>query len=132
MTPITLTLPIYWVDEKKTKPSSTHLIGMNFYRNAFYHTKNKMKKDIEELAINQLPSDITFTQFTVDYSLFYKNPSSDGSNVVALIEKFLLDALQANNTVTNDNVKYHLGSTWSIGGQDKTNPRIEITIKEHE
>ena len=26
------TMPIYWTDVKKTKKSTTHLIGMNFYR----------------------------------------------------------------------------------------------------
>lgn len=128
---VSATLPIYWNNEKKTKKSTTHLCGMNFYRNQHYHVKNKLKKDIEELAINQLKQQAPITtQYTVEYTLYYKSKVCDGSNVIALMEKFFLDALQAANLVAEDNVQYHVGSSWSVGGCDKDNPRCEITVKE--
>lgn len=127
---MTLTLPIYWVNEKKTKASTTHLVGMNWYRNAHHHAQNQMKKDFNELVVNQLnKSDAkNLTSFKITYKLYYKNPSCDGSNIIALIEKFVLDALQAYEVLENDNVKHHLGSSWEIIGQDKDNPRCEITL----
>jgi hypothetical protein len=104
---------------------------MNFYRNAHYHIKNKLKKDIEELALNQLKSYSPITaQYTVEYTLYYKSKVCDGSNIIALVEKFFLDALQAANLVTEDNVQYHVGSSWTVVGLDKGNPRCEITVKE--
>lgn len=127
-----ITLPIYWVNEKKSKKSTTHLVGMNFYRNAHYHIQNKMKKDFSELVKNQLTPDKTFTTFKVTYKLYYKNPSCDGSNIIALMEKFMLDAIQELGVVENDNIKYHLGSTWQVIDQDKGNPRCEIEIEEIE
>ena len=128
---VKLSLPIYWINEKKTKKSTTHLVGMNWYRNAHYFNQNKMKKDFHELVNNQLTnSDLSYKHFKVTYVIHYKNPSCDGSNIVALIEKFLLDSIQELNIVENDTVKQHLGSTWSVAGQDKENPRCEIFIEE--
>ena len=128
---IKLDLPIYWTNVKKTKASTTHLVGANFFRNAHFHVKNKMKQDYHAMVADLLTTTTTSinTPFTVEYKLYYKNPSCDGSNVVSMIEKFFLDAIQEINIVENDNVNYHLGSTWSIGGQDKSNPRCEITLK---
>ena len=62
-------------------------------------------------------------------TLFYRNVNCDGSNIVPLIEKAVLDVLQDCKIVKQDNVRYHLGSTWYIGGQDKENPRCEVTIE---
>jgi hypothetical protein len=101
---------------------------MNWYRNAFYHAQNKMKKDFQELVYKQLGDEVISDQFTLDIGIYYKNASCDGANIAALIEKFTLDALQENKTVVNDNVKYHVGSSWKILGQDKNNPRCEISI----
>ena len=101
---------------------------MNWYRNAHYHNQNKMKKDFHELVTKQLGEETIDNTFTLTLSLYYKNSSCDGANIAALIEKFTLDALQENKTVVNDNVKYHLGTTWSVIAQDKDNPRCEISI----
>ena len=90
-----------------------------------------MKKHFQDLVIEQLPLAYKqLSQFTVHYNLYYKSPVCDGSNIVALIEKFLLDALKEHSLIIDDNVNYHLGSSWQIISQDKINPRIEATIKE--
>jgi hypothetical protein len=67
-------------------------------------------------------------QFKTRYTYYYKNPSSDASNVVTQIEKFMLDALIEINVIDNDNVKCHIGSSWKVGGCDKYFPRVEIQI----
>jgi hypothetical protein len=46
-----------------------------------------------------------------------------------MFEKFILDSFQTLGITNQDNVKYHLGTTWSVGGEDKLNPRVEITLK---
>lgn len=124
-----LTLPIYYTQEFKTKPSKTFLVSMNWYRGAFYHIQNEVKKHYHSLVQEQKPEG-KFSTFHVDYSLYYKNPSCDASNVIALIEKFTLDALKDCDTIIDDKVKYHLSSSWAVLGQDKENPRVEITIKD--
>ena len=90
-----------------------------------------MKKYFQELVLEQLPPvEQQLKQFTVNYKVYYKSPVCDGSNIVALIEKFYLDAIKVHGLISDDNVNYHLGSTWSVAGQDKDDPRVEITIKE--
>lgn len=89
-----------------------------------------MKQDFHELIKNQLNGETIAGKFTVHTKLYYKNPSSDGRNVVPMVEKFLLDALQEAGVIVNDNVKYDMGGSWEVAGQDKLNPRVEITIEE--
>ena len=125
---ITFELPIYWTQKYKTKPDKTVLAGMNWYRNAYFHAQNAMKKEFHELVCDQLDGEVVDGLYKLHLKIYYKNATCDGSNVAALIEKTALDALQAHNTVTNDNVKFHIGTTWEIGGQDKTNPRCIVTV----
>ena len=127
-TNISFELPIYWTQHYKTKADKTVLVGMNFYRNAHHHAQNSLKKHFHELVIQQLSSDAVEGLYRLHLKIYYKNATCDGSNVAALIEKFALDALQSHNTVVNDNVKFHIGTTWEIAGQDKTNPRCIVTV----
>ena len=128
---MTVILPIYYTQEFKTKPNKTSLVGMNLYRNAHYFLQNNMKKHFQDLVIEQLPPVVEVVQqFTVTYKLYYKSPVCDASNIVALIEKFYLDAIKEHGLIIDDNVNYHISSSWQVIAQDKTNPRIEVTIKE--
>lgn len=125
-----ITLPIYWTEVKKTKPNKVWLCGLNNYRNWHYHTSSKWKNDFHQLVIDQLPnSSPTIDKFTLHIKFYYKNVC-DASNVVPLMEKVLLDTLQEEGIIINDNVNYHLGTTWEVSGRDKENPRVEITITE--
>ena len=124
-------LPIYYIQEFKTKANKTHLVGMNLYRNAHHFLQNAMKKYFQELVLEQLPPvEQQLKQFTVNYKVYYKSPVCDGSNIVALIEKFYLDAIKTHGLISDDNVNYHVGSTWEVAGKDAINPRVEIAIKE--
>lgn len=125
---IKLTVPVYYTNTYKTKKNKTFLVSLNWYRNAHYHEQNKIKSFYHDLISNQLGTYSITNQFKVHYQLHYKNPVCDGANIIALMEKFTLDSLQENNSVVNDNVKYHIGSTWEVIGQDKDNPRCEISI----
>ncbi|AGM46930.1 hypothetical protein AD45P2_00570 [Alteromonas phage vB_AmaP_AD45-P2] len=125
---IKITLPIYWTQHFKTKKDKTVLVGMNWYRNAFYIVQNKMKQKFSGLVEDQLDGTRIQGPYTLHIDLYYKNPTCDGSNIVALMEKVALDALQHNKAVEQDNVLFHLGTTWNVAGRDKENPRCEISI----
>ena len=104
---------------------------MNWYHNTNPFTYQKAKKEYAELTLNQLPKlDTPISRFSVEYQLYYKNTACDGSNIIALIEKMFLDALQHANIVTNDNVTCHIQSTWTAVNKDVDNPRCHITVKE--
>lgn len=122
---VSLSLPIYYSGFGKTV-----LIGSNWSRNAHYMKLNKVKKHYHKLVF-LLIRDFTpiVGAYTVSYTYFYKNTLSDGSNVVSQIEKYFLDGIQEIGLVQNDNVNFHLGSNWVIGGKDIKNPRVEITVK---
>lgn len=121
-------LPIYWTQHYKTKKDKTVLVGMNWYRNAHHHSQNAMKKHFHSLVGPQVSMIPNLGKFKLTIEIYYKNSSCDGANIAALIEKFTLDALQEQEVILNDNVQYHLGSTWEVAGQDKDNPRCLITI----
>jgi len=126
------TLPIYYTQTFKTKEDKTFLVGMNRWATEHYHLKNSIKQTWQQLILDQIAENNIgpiLTPYKVHYKLYWKNPNCDGSNIIALSEKIFLDALQE-NIVQQDNVKWHMGSSWDNMGQDKLNPRVEITIKE--
>ena len=123
-----ITVPVY-LNLTKTKQT---FVAMSWFRNAHFHSQNKAKKMMHELLIPQLTN---FRPVTLYYSAlyvyYYKNVVSDLPNAGALASKFFNDSLQTLNLVPNDNVKYLLAEHYVVGGQDKSNPRIEIHIKEY-
>lgn len=125
-----ITLPIYYTQHYKTKPSKTFMVGMNWFRNAHHHEQNAVKKYYHDLvAAGPLPSPTT-SPFRLEIVVYYRNPASDGSNIASMFEKFILDSLQTLKIIPQDNVKHHYGTIWSVGGQDTANPRVEITLKD--
>jgi hypothetical protein len=121
---VRLSLPIYYTYGKKTV-----LYSSNWSRNAHFHILNESKVHYEKLVSDKLSQlDPIEGRYRVRYTYWYKNKASDGSNVVSQIEKALLDSLQKIGLVENDNVQYHIGSCWRVGGLDKDNPRIDIEI----
>lgn len=123
-----LNLPIYYTQEFKTKPSKTFLVGLNWYRNAHHFIKNEVKRHYHHLVSEQIGSFKVKGEYTLSLYIYYKNTNCDGSNIASLMEKMVLDALQEYAVVEQDNVKFHQGTTWSIAGQDKLNPRCEIEV----
>lgn len=137
----TILIPIYWtkyrkkpkVVKLKTKTKYVYeevvLVGFNWYRNAFHIDQNNCKKEFESIISKQLklikPIE---NSFAIKSTLYYSNILSDAGNIIPMLEKFVLDALQESGIVKNDNVKYHkkhLG--WEVF-EDKINPRLEIEV----
>jgi len=125
-----LTLPIYYTKTYKTKKDKTFLVGLNWYRDANHFIQNEVKKHYHSLVENQKVEESYPGAYSLWIKLYYKNPIADGHNIVAVVEKFVLDALQGCSVTKNDNVRTHLGTFWFVDEQDKDNPRVEITITE--
>jgi len=122
---LTFTVPIYWQQTKK----KTVLVGMNWYRNCHFMALNKAKKDYYGIILSQGQRKPLKSPIHIEYKVFLKRRGSDGGNVRAVIEKFVLDALvkcnviedDTSNIVVSDTSKYFL---------DKDKPRTEITVRE--
>jgi hypothetical protein len=122
-------LPIYYTIVKKTKKNTTHLVGLNWFRNLYHYTKNKVKQDYHKLVadatVNMEPIK---GQYKTKYVLYYKSKVCDGPNIVPMIEKFALDGLIEAGMIEEDNVQYNVGSDGWYAIQDKENPRLKIII----
>lgn len=127
---IKIVLPIYMKTSKKKKKEQ--LVGLNWYRNAHYQTKDKVKKHYHKLVSEQLSGikQAFEREIRVKYQLFYKNPNSDLMNVVSVLDKFLLDALQECNVISNDNMKKYIACNAEVAGKDIENPRLICIIDE--
>lgn len=126
---IKVILPVYYTQEFRTKRDKTFLVGMNWFRNSFYHQQNSVKKYFSDLIKSQLVGVKSIDgQYTVIYTYYYKSSVSDLGNVCSMASKFFLDALQESKLVINDNVQYCIKEEYLVGGEDKSNPRIEITL----
>ena len=100
--------------------------------NAHFFTSNKVKQEVEDIIIKQISPNVTFDQYQVAYTYYYKSIISDLPNVTALGSKFLNDALKKAGVIKDDNVQYLKHESYSVGHQDKKNPRIEVTIGEYD
>lgn len=123
---ISLTLPIYFGVKKK------YLMSLNWLQAVHYKARHKVKQEFHE-KIGKLCDNnkIVFkNNIKTHYRLYYKNKLCDAPNVVAVIDKFLLDALQEHNIIVQDNVQYYIASSWEVIAQDRDNPRIEVIIEE--
>nr|DAL39623.1 MAG TPA_asm: Endodeoxyribonuclease RusA [Caudoviricetes sp.] len=129
---ITVELPIY----VQTTKNKTKLIGMNWYRNTHFHEESKTKRYYHELvsALLKLPRKHLTGVIKTSYKLYYKNSQSDLMNIVSVIDKYLLDALQEIKIIDNDNVLNYRKCEIEVVGQDKKNPRLicEITGEDDE
>ena len=122
---IKLELPIYTNTTKK----KTVLISMNWYRNAHFQTESKVKKYYHQLVFALLKKgDKLKGKIKVHYKLYYKNSRSDLMNVVSVVDKYLLDALQEAKIIENDNVLNYKKCNIKVMGQDKENPRVICEI----
>ncbi|MGL4402443.1 MAG: hypothetical protein ACRCTS_01700 [Fusobacteriaceae bacterium] len=130
-----LSLPLYYEQKFKTKPNKNILVALNWYRNCDFHINNKIKKEYHDIIKRELFGELgiyvpskTGGKYRVKYKLYYKNSQSDLMNCVAVLDKYLQDALQEMGIVKNDNVKHYVGCSVEVAGQDKINPRLECEI----
>lgn len=125
MEEIQITMPIYWQRTKKKR----ELMSMNNYRNWHHTTHSKFKKETQEMASNALVEKLPLAgAYKCHIELYYERTNCDGSNIIPLIEKVVLDALTSLSLVDGDSVKHHKGTTWEVKDKDTKNPRCDIRI----
>lgn len=123
-------LPIYINTSKNKKV----LVSLNWFRNAHYGIKDKVKKQYHEIVFEQLrgarkPFD---KRIGVKYQLWYKRGDCDLMNVVSVLDKFLLDALVQAGMIKDDNVNKYISCHAEVSGKDSENPRLICIIEEVE
>ncbi|MEG0151641.1 MAG: hypothetical protein RR744_00480 [Cellulosilyticaceae bacterium] len=124
---VKVTLPIYRKVRKKDV-----LVGLNQVSLLHRYTKNKWKQDYDKIVndnMTRFMNEPYDGKYEIEYLLYYKNVRCDLGNVCCIAEKFALDSLQVLGVLKDDNVSRHVRSTYTVGGVDKENPRVEMTIK---
>lgn len=120
-------IPIYYTIERKTKKNKVFLLWMNRLRNAHFQESNKVKQYIQEIIKKQIHWE-KFEKIKPYYKLYIKNKLTDWWNVIAIMEKFLLDALVENKVIKNDTYDIVVWHWWADYYLDKENPRCEVII----
>ena len=123
-------LPVYWERIHKKKMKKT-LLGLNWALNANHWDTNKAKKWYLEVVRDKVKNDMKAISgpYIVKYTYNYKNIQSDMTNVVPVISKFFLDALQELALVDEDNVEHCLEEHSYVGEQNKTDPHIIVEVE---
>lgn len=115
-----------------TDQKSPKMLGLNWYSVCHYRERGNQKKLFTYEVGKILPNnfDTLKSPVKVSYDIYYKNMRSDGGNIVGVIDKFLMDALQEFDIIEEDNVQHYIESSWKVIGQDRQNPRVIMTIEE--
>lgn len=120
-------LPVYY---KFPRDKNKTLVSLNKYERLHFQPRNKMKQVYYSLIAKTLNKIPLKGKIKTEYTYYYKNVQSDAPNVVSVIDKLFMDCLQLEGVIKEDNVLHYVGSTWSVGGQDKLNPRMEVRVIE--
>lgn len=132
MQSLKVSVPIYYTIVRKTKPSSTHLVGDNWVRNLHPHTKNTVKQHYHSLIASGVvpPPSHPLQQFVLSLQIFYKTHTCDPSNIAHQMEKYALDGFKAIGAIVDDSCLYHMLTVMLPPIKDALNPRCEITLTE--
>ena len=106
------------------------LISMNRYRNAHWSIQNKEKQALHGIIKDKIHSQKQIGQFKTHYRLYTKTFGCDGSNIIAMIEKYYLDTINEANIIKDDNLNNHIGSSREFAGIDSKDPRAEVDLIE--
>lgn len=114
---------------KKDGTEQKFRLNLNQYRNTHYIILNKAKIAYKELMKEQISRLPELSNISLHYTVYTKTKREfDLSNVCSVADKFFCDALVELGKLPDDNIKYLSQISFSFGGIDKDNPRIEVTI----
>lgn len=81
----------------------------------------------------QIEPIIPMDKISVTYTLFVGSKRRlDIANVCAIVDKFFMDALVEMGKLPDDNYEHLTKITFLFGGYDKSNPRVEILLKDYQ
>ena len=114
---------------KKDGTEQKFRLNLNQYRNTHYIILNKAKIAYKELMKEQISRLPELSNISLHYTVYTKTKREfDLSNVCSVVDKFFCDALVELGKLPDDNIKHLSQISFSFGGVDKDNPRIEVTI----
>lgn len=123
----TIIVPTHIILPRKTKKDKIIPLTINWYRNAYFHESNTVKKLFKEIVTPQLKGETYKTPYWLAMTIYYKR-TSDIDNWDWVISKFFNDCLVELWCVPDDNMHYFIEKHMVVWWQDKENPRVEITI----
>ena len=123
--------PLHVIIPRKTKKDRRIALNMNVYRNLHHSVNGQAKKLYLELLREQLEGRHIQTPVEITYKVFKPTKRIlDKMNVVSVVSKFLLDAITELGCWEDDNDFYVKKETILPTVLDRSNPRVEVLIKE--
>ena len=114
---------------KKTKKNVNVWLNMNRFMNLHHIMKNNAKKVFFEVMRDQLEGIKIDTPVNITYQLFSPDRRRrDKMNAIAVVSKFLLDAITHYDCWEDDNDDFVKTETILPTEYDKGNGRIEVVI----
>ncbi len=123
--------PLHVTIPRKTKKDRRIALNMNVYRNLHHSVNGQAKKLYLELIREQLEGLHIQTPVEITYKVFKPTKRIlDKMNVISVVSKFLLDAITELGCWQDDNDNFVKTETILPTEIDRSNPRVEVTIKE--
>jgi len=105
-------------------------LNMNSYGNTNTFTNNSAKKAYKELIMPQIEGVEIQTPVEITYQIFKPtNRKLDKMNTIAVVSKYLLDAITEAGCWSDDSDEFIKTETLLPTVYDKNNGRVEILIK---
>ena len=104
---------------------------MNAANTWHYQVKGQVKKKYEEVAWSKIHKLRFPKRITLEFVLWKADKRrGDRSNVLSMHEKFFCDAMTKSGCIVDDDDRYIESTTYRTGGIDRSNPRVDIVIRE--
>ena len=129
MSQLKLIVPMYVELPRKTKKNLNVWLNMNRFMNLHFLVKNNAKKVFFEVMRDQLEGVKIDTPVDITYQLFSPDKRKrDKMNAIAVVSKFMLDAITHYGCWEDDNDEFVKTETLLPTVYDKGNGRIEVII----
>ena len=129
MSELKLIVPLYVELPRKTKKNVNIWLNMNKFIHLHYLVKGNAKKVFFEVMRDQLEGVKIDTPVNITYQLFSPDKRRrDKMNAIAVVSKFLLDAITHYGCWEDDNDDFVKTETLLPTEYDKGNGRIEVVI----
>ena len=129
MSELKLIVPLYVELPRNTKKNVNVWLNMNRFMNLHHIMKNNAKKVFFEVMRDKLEGVKIDTPVNITYQLFSPDRRRrDKMNAIAVVSKFLLDAITHYGCWEDDNDDFVKTETLLPTEYDKGNGRIEVVI----
>jgi Holliday junction resolvase RusA-like endonuclease len=106
-------------------------LNLSYYRNLHYQILNRAKINYKHLVKKQVKGLLLTPPVTIIYTYYPPDKrKSDLGNVLPIHQKFFEDVLVECGCIPDDNYNYINQVIYLFGEIDKSNPRVEIEIKD--